>query len=214
MPLATVEFVERALQNPVEIIGSGLEYSPFFPHFAFYFSSVTHWMYTPQELGVSGPVTINNISFYVDNAAPGGATGESTTGHTIRMLQTTSDEFPIAMSANVTASTDLQPLGGPFNQATVRTSFTFNVTAGYGKAWYPTITLTSPYSYDGVRNLIITWVHSGTGYEDFTPLYPRTLCYKDDKYRGWYDYEDVNPIPDTSTGTRTKLRPVVRIGTS
>ena len=116
-------------QQTVEI-GSGTTANSYLPSYSLYNYSLTQQLYTPEEIGTAG--TITSIAFYNSGS-------EKTRDYTVYMVNTDKTSF-----------------AGTTDWITVSASdavFSGNVTFVAG-VW-TTITLTTPFDYDGVSNLAI-----------------------------------------------------------
>ena len=123
-------------QQTVEI-GSGTSSSSYLPSYSFYNYSLTQQLYTPEEIGTGG--TITSIAFY-------NAGSEKTRNYTVYMINTDKTSFANATDWITVSATDVVFSGD--------VTFAANV--------WTTITLTTPFDYDGASNLAII-VDDNTG---------------------------------------------------
>ena len=112
------------------VIGSGTATNSYLPSYSYYNYSLTQQLYTPDEIGTAGSIT--SVAFY-------NAGSEKTRNYTVYMLNTNQASF-----AN---STDWITVTASDEVFTGSVTFTAN-------AW-TTITLDSPFDYDGSSNLAI-----------------------------------------------------------
>ena len=135
-------------QAEVVTIGSGTESSPYLPGHAWYRYASSQQLYTPAEIGSAG--TINSIAFY--------NVGESRTRTIDLYLVNTS-------KTAFTSSIDwIQP-------TTADQVFTGTIT--FTPDTWTTITLATPFDYDGTSNLAVIYVDN-TG--SYVPGPPHMEC--------------------------------------
>jgi hypothetical protein len=123
-------------------IGNGTEQTDYFPIDNFYNYSFTEQIYTANEIGSAG--TITSISFYYDYGTPYTASGV-----TMYLKHVTRSAFA--------DNTDYEPLSSATD--IVWTGSIAPTEAG----WY-TITLDTPFEYNGTDNLLVAFYDPTSGY--------------------------------------------------
>ena len=148
------------------------------------------YIFTAAELGTAK--TITALEFYIRSFSP----PLSYTSQKIKMGLVTQSAFPSA-TPNMDF-TDLTLTGF----VTAKNTFTFSITSN--GIWY-TLTLDTPFVYDGVKNLLVVWENNmgswmsqtgGTSYLAVT----NTVAAKNSA-----------TSPVTGNGTRSSNRPVIKI---
>ena len=162
-------------------IGSGTSTNAYLPTYAYYNYSLTEQIYTAAEIGQA--CTITAIAFKVSNSK------STTRALDLYMVHTTKTAFS-GNSDWVSLSTSNKVFSGE---------------VAFSASGWTTITLDTPFAYNGTDNLII-------GVDDNTGSYvsPSSNCsafyvYATDANRALYKYEDntnYNPASMSTSGTR------------
>lgn len=162
-------------------IGSGTSTNGYLPTYAYYNYSLTEQIYTAAEIGQA--CTITAIAFKVSNSK------STTRALDLYMVHTTKTAFS-GNSDWVSLSTSNKVFSGE---------------VAFSASGWTTITLDTPFAYNGTDNLII-------GVDDNTGSYvsPSSNCsafyvYATDANRALYKYEDntnYNPASMSTSGTR------------
>ena len=147
-------------------IGSGTDANAYLPTFAYYNYSLTEQIYTAEEVGEAG--SISAIAFKVSNSK------STTRNMNIYMKHTNASTFA-STTGWETVSALFQVYSG---------SVTFNASG------WTTITLDTPFEYDGVRNLLLC-VDDNTGsYVNNQNNSPKFLVYSTGENRAIQIYND------------------------
>ena len=147
-------------------IGSGSSTNAYIPTYAYYKYSLTEQIYTAAEIGQSG--TITAISFKVSNAK------STTRTLAIYMKHTTKTAFTSKKGWESVSSSNLVYSG----------SVTFNASG------WTTITLTTPFTYNGTNNLLLA-VDDNTGsYVSSSSNSPKFYVYSTGANRALRIYSD------------------------
>ena len=125
----------------VVTIGEGTTTYYYYPVNMYFNYSLTEELYTPDEIGTAG--TINSISFYYDYSS-----SFSMDNVTLYMKNVTRTEFA--------SNTDMEPLA----LSDIVWTGTFSASA----AGWVTITLDTPFAYDGTSNLLVAAFDGTSGY--------------------------------------------------
>ena len=162
-------------------IGDGTSSNQFLPTYAYYKYSLTQQIYTSSEVGSAG--TITQVAFKVSNS-------KSTTRNLdIYLSHTTSTSF--------SSNTDW------ISQSTSYRVFSGDVT--FNASDWTTITLTTPFEYDGTSNLLLT-VDDNTGsYVSSSSNSPQFYTYSASDNTAIYKYNDgtnYSPSSMTTSGSR------------
>ncbi len=147
----------------------------YIPTYTYYKKSLTQQIYTPAEIGTRG--TINAVSFYVSYNVSSGNGRQRLIS--VYMANTSKNYF-----SNNTDFVTLDPTEDlVFTEKTV--TFTSNSLV--------TLTLDTPFEYDGTSNLLICVTDNSTNYCP-NGDYMRTYTYNDpdNSYRSIYEYRDNN----------------------
>ena len=130
------------------VIGSGTTTSYYLPTFESYRYSLSEQIYTPSEVGGAG--TISTIAFYSS------ASKAITRAIDIYMKNTDKTEFAGVVDWE--------------NVSTLYRVFSGSVT--FNKSGWTTITLSTPFAYDGTSNLLICVDdHTGSGLDSYNRFY-------------------------------------------
>ena len=162
-------------------IGTGDATSRYVPINNYYNYSITEMLYTAEEIGTAG--TISSISFYYNGDAK---------------------DFPITVYMQ---NVDASDLSTGISLATADQVFagTYSVTATEG--WH-TITLDSPFAYDGTSNLLIG---INKGYLYYYSTYP-WHCTSTSSTMARYSGDDNNGYTtSTVPGSTSSVRPNIQI---
>ena len=166
----------RGHNRDIVEIGTGTNLYYHYPINMFFNYSLTEELYTPEEIGTAG--TINAISFYYDysNSFDLGTA-------TFYMKNVTRESF----SSNL----DMEPL----SSSDIVWSGTFSAP---GAGWM-TITLDTPFAYDGTSNLLVAGFEGNSGYPGSAYKFRTTPC---EGYKGIHWYSDsYTPDPyNTASG--------------
>ena len=130
--------VRAFLPSVTTIVGSGTETNNYLPTNNYYNYSLTQQIYTPAELGEAG--NIQSVAFYKNN------TVECNRNMDIYMVSTTKNSF--------TGSTDWITV--------TAADKVFSGTVNFNDNTWTTVTLNTPFSYDGTSNVAII-VDDNTG---------------------------------------------------
>ena len=177
----TVVGVFKMTQEAEVAIGSGGSASSYLPTYAYYNYSLTQQIFTASEIGNAG--TITAVAFKVGN-------NKSTTRSIDVYLSHTSKSSFSGTSDWVSQSTSYRVYSG---------SVTF------ASSGWTTITLNTPFEYDGSSNLLLT-VDDNTGsYVSSSSNSPQFYVYSTSGYTSIYKYNDgtnYNPASMSASGTR------------
>ena len=162
-------------------IGSGTSTNAYLPTYAYYKYSLTEQIYTAAEIGQAG--TITAISFKVSNAK------STTRTLAVYMKHTTKTAFTSKKGWEAVSSSYLVYSG----------SVTFSASG------WTTITLDTPFEYDGTNNLLLA-VDDNTGtYVSSSSNCPKFYVYSTGANRAlriYSDYTNYNPAsPSSYSGT-------------
>ena len=177
----TVVGIFKMTQEAEIAIGSGASASSYLPTYAYYNYSLTQQIFTSSEIGQAG--TITAIAFKVGN-------NKSTTRTVdVYLSHTTKSAF--------TGNTDW------VSQSTAYRVFSGSVT--FASSDWTTITLDTPFEYDGTSNLLLT-VDDNTGsYVSSSSNSPSFYVYSASGYTSMYKYNDgtnYDPASMSTSGTR------------
>ena len=173
-------------QTTVEI-GSGTSTNSYLPTYEFYNYSLTQQIYTASEIGMAG--TISSISFYT--------AGSASRTWAIYMKHTSKTSFSGSYDWESIASSDL----------------VFNGSVSYTSSGWTTITLSTPFAYNGTDNLLLcvddntgSYV-SSIGKYSFTPTSGGNCAIR--VYSDGTDYNALNPT--SYSGTTMTLKNRIRL---
>ena len=158
-------------------IGSGTSTNAYLPTYSYFKYSFTEQIYTAAEIG--GPGVITAVSFKVSNA-------KSTTRKVDLYLKPTN-------KAAFTSKTGWEPL--PLSNRVYSGNVTFNASG------WTTITLTTPFVYDGTSNLVIGMDDNTGSYVSSSNNCPKFYVYSTGASRALRIYGDnnnYNPAAPTS----------------
>ena len=177
----TVVGVFLAPQGGDVTIGSGTNANSYLPTYTYYNYSLTQQIYTSAEMGDAG--TITAVAFKVSNSKPATRTID------IYLSHTSNGSFS-GTSAWVSQSTSNRVFSGSVD---------------FASSGWTTITLDTPFEYNGTSNLLIT-VDDNTGsYITGSSNNPSFYTYSTNSTnRAIYkynDYTDYNPASMTTSGT-------------
>ena len=179
----TVVGIFTAPQGGDVTIGSGTTTSngAYLPTYAYYNYSLTQQIYTASEVGSAG--TITKVAFKVSNS-------KSTTRTLDVYLSHTSSSSFSSNTGWISQSTSYRVYSG---------SVTFNASG------WTTITLSTPFEYNGSSNLLLT-VDDNTGsYVSSSSNSPQFYTYSASSNSAIYKYNDdtnYNPASMSTSGTR------------
>ena len=185
-PLTTTTnyYVEAstALPGAVKTIGTGTSTTSYIPLYGYYDYSWSSILFTSAELGFTG--RIDTIAFQANTTAP----------------YTSLDQRVYMSNVAYTAFPDVLPpvVGSMTNVYT-------GTVVWSGNGWYK-IALQTPFNYDGVSSLQISWENRDGSYASGYPTFNYTTTAANDKAR--YGYAD-GAMP-TVAGTATTSRPNIR----
>ena len=168
-------------------IGSGTTTTngAYLPTHSYYNYSLTQQIYTASEVGTAG--TIKKVAFKVSNS-------KSTT----RSLD---------LYLSHTSSTSFSSNSGWISQSTSNRVFSGDVT--FNASGWTTITLSSPFEYNGTSNLLLT-VDDNTGsYVSSSSESPQFYTYSASNNTAIYKYNDntnYNPSSMSTSGTRVAYK--------
>ena len=177
----TVVGIFKMTQEAEIAIGSGASASSYLPTYAYYNYSLTQQIFTSSEIGQTG--TITAVAFKVGN-------NKSTTRTVdVYLSHTTKSAF--------TGNTDW------VSQSTAYRVFSGSVT--FASSDWTTITLDTPFEYDGTSNLLLT-VDDNTGsYVSSSSNSPSFYVYSASGYSSIYKYNDgtnYDPASMSTSGSR------------
>ena len=165
----------------VVTIGSGTETSSYVPSYSYYKQGFSQQLYTPAEIGSAG--TIYSIAFYNDGAT-------KTRTYDVYMVHTTKTAF--------TSNTDW------ITVTSADQVFTGSVTMTAG-GW-TTITLATPFEYDGTSNLAIVMDDNSGNYTSSPHMNCRVFEGTDNcamyTYDDYYDTQNFDPFAPSFNGAR------------
>ena len=174
----TADFIPSGsggLSDTDVLIGSGTSTSMYIPSYDYYDYSLTQQIYTKDEIGGAGKIT--KIAFYVESN-PISRTIDIYMSHTTK--------------SNFTGTSDWVA-----QSTTYRVKSNFST---FGSAGWNTITLDSPFEYNGTDNLLIT-VDNNTG--NWNSSKTSFYVYSTEGNRAHYGYQDNNDINPESPGSPT-----------
>jgi hypothetical protein len=161
-------------------IGSGTSTNSYIPTYTYYNYSLTQQIYTSAEVGDAG--TITAIAFKVANSKPADRTID------VYLSHTSTSSFS-GTSAWIAQSTSYRVFSG---------------SVSFLSSGWTTITLDTPFEYNGTSNLLLT-VDDNTGtYITGSSNNPSFYVYSTSGNRAIYkynDYTDYNPASMTTSGT-------------
>ena len=176
----TVVGVFLAPQGGDVTIGSGTNANSYLPTYTYYNYSLTQQIYTSAEMGDAG--TITAVAFKVSNSKPATRTID------IYLSHTSNGSFS-GTSAWVSQSTSYRVFSGTVN---------------FASSGWTTITLDTPFEYNGTSNLLLT-VDDNTGSYISNNNSPSFLTYSTNSTnRAIYKYNDgtnYNPASMSTSGT-------------
>ena len=176
----TVSAVFLAQQSSDVTIGSGTGTNAYIPTYAWYSYSLTQQIYTSAEVGEAG--TITAVAFKVANS-------KSTTRNLDIYLSHTSTNTFSSTSAWISQSTSYRVFSGEVT---------------FAASGWTTITLDTPFEYNGTSNLLLT-VDDNTGsYVGSSSNSPSFYAYSTTGNTAIYKYNDgtnYNPASMSTTGT-------------
>ena len=164
------------------MIGSGTETNNYLPSFSYYKHGLSEQIYTKAELGGAGIIT--SIAFYNDGAA-------KTRTYDFYMKASTKSSFSgnsdwIAVSASDKV-------------------FSGSVTMTAGD--WTTITLTTPFVYDGTSNLVLVADDNSGAYTNSPYMSCRVFSATNQALYVYDDNTNYNPLsPSSYTGTRLSVK--------
>ena len=165
-------------------VGSGTSTNAYLPTYSYYKYAFTEQIYTAAEIGEAGVITA--VSFKVSNS-------KSTTRKVDLYLKSTT-------KTDFTTKSDWEPL--PSSNKVYSGNVTFNASG------WTTITLTTPFVYDGTSNLIVGMDDNTASYVSSTSNSPKFYVYSTGANRALRIYGDnvnYNPAaPSTYSGSFIK----------
>ena len=172
------------------IIGEGTATNDNLPSYSYYKYGMSQQIYTAAEIGMTGEIT--SIGFY-----NGGA--EKTRSYDIYMMLTDKNEFTNPLDW-INATADALVFSGTVTMA--------------ANAW-TTMSLTTPFVYDGSANLVITMDDNTGSYTNA----PHMSCrvFETSNSQAIYAYNDsynLNPLIPSVTGTTIAVKNQIRMGIS
>ncbi|KWW25262.1 MAG: lysine-specific cysteine proteinase Kgp [bacterium F082] len=182
MPDYDVTVVGIFKLNEVEnvVIGSGASSNSYIPTYAYYNYSLTQQIYTSLEIGQAG--TITAIAFQVGNN------------------KSTSRSLDVYLSHTTTSS--FSGNSAWISQSTSARVFSGSVT--FAASGWTTITLDTPFEYNGTSNLLLT-VDDNTGSYVSSSSSPSFYVYSASSNTAVYKYNDntnYDPASMSASGTR------------
>ena len=163
-------------------IGEGTTSSYYYPFNMYFNYSLTQQIYTADEIGEAG--TITSVSFYYDYTSPFTMDNE-----TLYMKNVARSEF-----AN---NTDMEPL----TEGDIVWTGTFSASA----AGWVTITLNTPFEYDGTNNLLIAAFDGNNGFPGKSYTFRTTDC-TDYRAIGWFNDNNIPDPYNTGAGYSSSKR--------
>ena len=174
----------------VVTIGSGTETSTYVPSYSYYKQGFSQQLYTPAEIGSAG--TIYSIAFYNDGAT-------KTRTYDVYMVHTTKTAF--------TSNTDW------ITVTSADQVFTGSVTMTAG-GW-TTITLATPFEYDGTSNLAIVMDDNSGNYTPSPNMNCRVFEGTDNcalyTYDDYYDTQNFDPFAPSFNGARLNKKNQIQL---
>ena len=178
----TVVGIFKMTQKAEITIGSGTNANQYLPTYAYYNYSLTQQIYTAAEVGSAG--TITKVAFKVSNS-------KSATRNIDLYLKHTSKTAFSSGTDWATCSNSDKVFSG---------SVTFN------SSGWTTITLATPFEYDGTSNLLVCMDDNTGSYVSSSSNSPKFYVYSTSANRALYIYNDnnnFNPVSATSnSGTQ------------
>ena len=153
-------------------IGSGTETNNFLPFRSYRNYSVTQQIYTTEELGVPG--FIQSIDFFKTG------TLECSRNIDIYMIHTDLDDYAFQTDNWIPVNSD---------------NLVFSGTVTFGDNCWTTITLDTPFAYDGLHNVAIV-IDDNTG--SYTPGEVPFLSFTTATAQGFYTFSFTDNFPPTS----------------
>lgn len=176
----TVVGIFKMTQEAEIAIGSGASASSYLPTYAYYKYSLTQQIFTSSEIGQAG--TITAIAFKVGNNKSTTRTVDVYLSHTTKSAFTSDADW--------------------VSQSTTYRVFSGSVT--FASSDWTTITLNTPFEYDGTSNLLLT-VDDNTGSYVSSSSSPSFYVYSSSGYTSMYKYNDntnYSPASMSASGTR------------
>ena len=176
----TVVGIFKMTQEAEIAIGSGASASSYLPTYAYYNYSLTQQIFTSSEIGQAG--TITAIAFKVGNNKSTTRTVDVYLSHTTKSAFTSDADW--------------------VSQSTTYRVFSGSVT--FASSDWTTITLNTPFEYDGTSNLLLT-VDDNTGSYVSSSSSPSFYVYSASGYTSMYKYNDgtnYDPASMSTSGTR------------
>ena len=162
-------------------IGSGTSSNGYIPTFAYYNYTLSQQIYTSSEMGDAG--TITKVAFKVSNSKSTSRNIEIYLSHTTKSSFSSTSDW--------------------VSQGTSYRVFSGDVT--FSASGWTTITLDTPFEYNGTSNLLLT-VDDNTGsYVSSSSKSPKFYVYSTNDYTALYKYNDdtnYNPASMSASGTR------------
>ncbi len=176
----TVVGIFKMTQEAEIAIGSGASASSYLPTYAYYNYSLTQQIFTSSEIGQAG--TITAIAFKVGNNKSTTRTVDVYLSHTTKSAFTSDADW--------------------VSQSTTYRVFSGSVT--FASSDWTTITLNTPFEYDGTSNLLLT-VDDNTGSYVSSSSSPSFYVYSASGYTSMYKYNDntnYDPTSMSASGSR------------
>ena len=168
-------------------VGSGTSTNSYIPAYSYYNYTLSQQIYTSAEIGDAG--TITKVAFKVANSK------STTRNMDIYLSHTSKSSFTASSSSWSTSSSDWVA------QSTSYRVFSGNVT--FNASGWTTVTLNTPFEYNGTSNLLLT-VDDNTGsYVSYSDS-PSFYVYSTSDYTAIYKYNDdtdYNPASMSVSGT-------------
>jgi hypothetical protein len=181
----TVSAIFLAPQGGDVTIGSGTSTNSYIPTYSYYKYSLVQQIYTSAEMGEAG--TITKVAFKVSNS-------KSTTRSIDIYLSHTSTSSFSSNSGWISQSTSYRVFSGDVD---------------FLASGWTTITLNTPFEYDGTSNLLLT-VDDNTGsYVSSSSDSPTFYVYSANSNTAIYkynDYTNYNPASMSTSGTRLQTK--------
>ena len=188
----TVSAIFSKPQGGDVTIGSGTSTNNYIPTYSYYKYTLSQQLFTSSEVGDAG--TITKVAFKVANSKSTTRNIDIYLSHTSKSSFTASSGWSTSSSDWVAQSTSYRVFSG---------SVTFNASG------WTTITLTTPFEYNGTSNLLLT-VDDNTGtYVSSTSDSPTFYVYSTSDYTSLYKYNDdtnYNPASMSTSGTPLKYK--------
>jgi|GEM_PF-3516039 len=191
-PSPTGQTGTRAVANAMTVqVGSGTYTSAYLPIYPYYVYTYCQSIYNPAEIGGAG--TITKLRFQYN-----GATAWTDNNVDIYMGHTAKSTF--------SSSTDWV-ISGNMTKVGNAVSITTTTTVG---SWV-TITLTTPFVYNGTDNLIIAVDENTTGYHGSSDYFYATSCTGNKSLRYYNDVTNPDPATIILTGSTYAYRPNIQL---